>query len=199
MYTIYAILVIFNMTKWKDKYTQEQIDKYNKRRREKYAALSEEEKSKHRSDCNERAKKRYIERKDEIDTYHKEYREKNKHLISKKDRARRQKLRKENPTLNLFRETKKRAKINNIDFNITEEDIIIPTHCPILGIKLAFAKDKAKENSPSLDRIIPEKGYVKGNCCIISKKANRMKQDNTPETLRAILAYIEERITHDEQ
>ena len=86
----------------------------------------------------------------------------------------------------------------DIPFDLDESDIFIPTHCPILGIELSFNKKQAKENSPSLDRIIPERGYVKGNCYIISKKANRMKQDNTPETLRAILAYIEERIQDDE-
>ena len=47
---------------------------------------------------------------------------------------------------------------------------------------------------PSLDRLVPEKGYVKGNCFIISNKANRMKQDNTLEDFQRIVSYIQERL-----
>ena len=139
-----------------------------------------------------------MEKRDEIDFYYRGYREKNKDWISKKDRARRLKLKEENPILNLVREIRHRAKQSNIPCDLNESDIEIPTHCPILGIEIKFEKGKARETTPSLDRIVPEKGYVKGNCYIISKKANRMKQDNTPETLRAILAYIEERMQNDE-
>jgi hypothetical protein len=45
-----------------------------------------------------------------------------------------------------------------------------------------------------LDRLVPEKGYVKGNCFIISNKANRMKQDNTLEDFQRIVSYIQERL-----
>lgn len=56
-------------------------------------------------------------------------------------------------------------------------DIIIPETCPMLGIKLEFGFDKqgGNFNSPSLDRIIPELGYTKGNVMVISKRANMIK------------------------
>src|SRR5690606_782340 len=114
------------MTKWKDKYTQEQLDKYKERRRRKYFLLPEEEKKKIRLDCNIRAKNRYKEKKDEIDSYHKEYRERNKKLIQAKDRARRLKIKEQKPILNLIRETKKRATKNNIPFDLKESDVELP-------------------------------------------------------------------------
>ena len=39
------------------------------------------------------------------------------------------------------------------------------------------------DTRPELDRIIPEKGYVKGNVAWISGKANRIKSDYTKQEL----------------
>ncbi len=41
-------------------------------------------------------------------------------------------------------------------------------------------------SSPSLDRIIPEKGYVKGNVIVVSNKANVIKNNATPEEIIAV-------------
>jgi hypothetical protein len=46
------------------------------------------------------------------------------------------------------------------------------------------------DGSPSLDRIDPKKGYVKGNVAVISYKANRIKQDATPEELEAVASWL---------
>lgn len=64
----------------------------------------------------------------------------------------------------------------------------------ILGIKLEFGIGRVHDASPSVDRIIPDKGYVKGNCFVISSKANRMKQGNTLEDFYNIINYITERL-----
>jgi hypothetical protein len=50
--------------------------------------------------------------------------------------------------------------------------------------------DYAHDNSPSIDRLIPSNGYVKNNCCIISNKVHRMKQENSIEDLEKILKYL---------
>src|SRR5260370_41742151 len=65
-----------------------------------------------------------------------------------------------------------RAKVGGIPFNITREDITIPEFCPVLGIKLESGTRQEHESSPSLDRVRPELGYIKGNVMVISHKAN---------------------------
>lgn len=58
-------------------------------------------------------------------------------------------------------ETKKRAKKRGIVFDLEVSDIVIPKLCPILGIELSFGNGRVHDASPSLDRIVPSKGYVK--------------------------------------
>ena len=71
---------------------------------------------------------------------------------------------------------KSRAIKNNLPFNIDESDIFIPEFCPLIGIKLERGS-KIHNSSPTLDKIIPELGYVKGNVWVISWKANRLKSN----------------------
>lgn len=84
-----------------------------------------------------------------------------------------------------------RARIAGVPFTITANDIVIPTNCPILGIPLFQAKGKrgGGDNSPSLDRIKPELGYVPGNIIVISNRANRLKSDASIEELRSIASF----------
>jgi len=89
----------------------------------------------------------------------------------------------DNPDKYLVIVAKTRAKKNGIPFDLKAEDITVPTHCPVLGIPLSRGTKGFHESSPSLDRIIPEKGYVKGNVIVVSFKANRMKQNATVEEL----------------
>ena len=49
--------------------------------------------------------------------------------------------------------------------------------------------EKVKKLAPSLDRIVPKKGYIKGNLIIVSDIVNRMKQDSTLEDMEKILKY----------
>lgn len=73
---------------------------------------------------------------------------------------------------------KTRAKRFNVPFDITEEDIVIPTVCPALGIPLENFKSRGpRDSSATVDRIDPSKGYVKGNVAVISGLANRIKNN----------------------
>ncbi len=95
------------------------------------------------------------------------------------------------PEINIFSRTKSRAKKLNIEFNLTIEDIIIPKICPVLGIEIIpssnISKRGPRPNSPSIDRIEPLKGYVKGNIRIISNRANTLKCDATISELELVL------------
>lgn len=86
----------------------------------------------------------------------------------------------------------KRAKEIGIPIDFSSRDIVIPDICPILGIPLVpnLRSDKRPDNLPSLDRIIPDKGYVKSNIQVISFRANRLKSDAKPEELAAVLTKI---------
>lgn len=91
----------------------------------------------------------------------------------------------------LWRNAKYRAKKQNLPFNIEVSDIKIPLICPILKIplkpKTGTKKGGAYNNSPSLDRIFPRKGYIKGNVRVISFRANVLKNNASYEELEAVL------------
>ena len=84
----------------------------------------------------------------------------------------------------ILNSARSRCRIHGITFNITEEDIIIPEVCPYLNKPITRIQGKGRQDyNPSLDRIDPTKGYIKGNIEIISDKANRMKNNATKEEL----------------
>jgi hypothetical protein len=85
---------------------------------------------------------------------------------------------------------KYRAKQKGLDFNITKEDIIIPDKCPLLGITLIKNSDIQQGNSPSLDRIDPTKGYIKGNVWVISNRANTLKNDASLQELQTLVENL---------
>lgn len=92
----------------------------------------------------------------------------------------------------LFNSAKQRAKRLKVLFDLTLDDIIIPEVCPVFGQPFKWGIEFGKNDySPSLDRIIPEKGYVKGNVVVISWLANRLKSDATLEQLKQICTYYE--------
>ena len=94
------------------------------------------------------------------------------------------------PPKYLLARAKDRANKFNLPFNLTEEDAVIPEFCPILGIKLAYGAAN-RESSPSLDKIIPSLGYVKGNVAVISNRANRLKDNGTSGEHRRIADWMD--------
>ena len=101
----------------------------------------------------------------------------------------------ENVASRLCSIAKQRAKKKGIPFSITKTDILVPTHCPILGMELHMNQDQGPEgkyNSFSLDKIDPEKGYIPGNVQVISHKANSMKYTANKEELLLFAKWIME-------
>ena len=96
------------------------------------------------------------------------------------------------PVVYILNRARSRAKKLDIPFEITIEDIVIPEFCPVLGIKLAYGGMKERDSSPSLDKRVPELGYVPGNIAVISHLANRIKNTGTAEQHRRIAEWMEE-------
>lgn len=95
----------------------------------------------------------------------------------------------------MYCDAKKRAKKLNLPFNLNLEDIIIPEYCPIFSdIKLEANIGQPKYNSPSLDRLVPLLGYIRGNVKVISMKANMLKTNASFEELRQIADWIEQEL-----
>ena len=89
----------------------------------------------------------------------------------------------------LYSSAKRRAKVRKLDFDITPQDVIVPEKCPVLGIELIVGTGCSHDQSPSLDRIIPSKGYVKGNIIVVSHKANSIKNNATVEEIKKVYDF----------
>lgn len=90
--------------------------------------------------------------------------------------------------------TKSVCEKEGLEFDLTVEDLEpFPLTCPVLGIPINWmSTGGTKNDSPSMDRVVPEKGYTKGNVRLISQKANRLKQNASLTELQAIIRYINE-------
>ncbi len=88
-----------------------------------------------------------------------------------------------------------RAKKKGIAFSLSPDDVSIPEFCPVLGIRLlptGGTVGLGREASPSLDRVDPDRGYVKGNVIVVSMRANRLRSDASVEELRALYSFYSE-------
>jgi hypothetical protein len=89
--------------------------------------------------------------------------------------------------------TRARAAAKGIAHTLTPADLLpLPRTCPALGIVLDYDASQgggANDNYASVDRIVPEKGYVNGNVVVVSQRANRIKNDAHPEELRRIAEF----------
>ena len=94
--------------------------------------------------------------------------------------------------LRLYKAAKQRAAREGTLFSITVEDLVVPEFCPILGIKLQHNEGKQGDDSPSLDKVIPELGYVPGNIAVISLKANIIKDKYSYSELSAVVNWLKD-------
>lgn len=65
----------------------------------------------------------------------------------------------------------------------------VPSLCPALGSKMHVGTRSNIENSYSIDRTVPEVGYVSGNVDVISNRANRIKSNALPDEILAVAVY----------
>lgn len=96
----------------------------------------------------------------------------------------------ESPAKCLYYGAKQRAKDKGLPFGIlSEDDIRVPAKCPVLGIDLIPGVGRLTDHSPTLDRIVPDKGYVPGNVVVVSMRANRLKSNATIQELVALAKF----------
>lgn len=90
---------------------------------------------------------------------------------------------------------KRRAKVKNLPYDLTTDHIhsIITDNCPIFNIPFLFSGNvTCCDNSPSIDRIDPKKGYVCGNVAIISVKANNIKNAYSSDDLMKVALWLKD-------
>jgi hypothetical protein len=58
------------------------------------------------------------------------------------------------------------------------------------------SRGRATDNSPTLDRIIPSLGYVRGNVKVISMRANVLKHNASLDELKKLVAWLEKELKH---
>lgn len=96
-----------------------------------------------------------------------------------------------NPIEYLVRLAKYRAKKRGIEFSISVEDLLpAPTVCPVFKTALRYGSGSRSDASASIDRKDNRLGYVSGNVAIMSRRANRIKNDATLEELTALVSFL---------
>ena len=97
----------------------------------------------------------------------------------------------EDPRSALLIGARNRARERGLAFDISREDIVVPAHCPLLGIRIQIGDGKVGPHSPTLDRKVPALGYVRSNIWVISHRANAMKLNASLSELRALVHNLE--------
>ena len=85
----------------------------------------------------------------------------------------------------MWERARKRALERNLAFTLQKDSIFVPGYCPALGIAITPGS-KRTVSSPSLDRIVPMRGYVPDNVRVICDHANRLKGDRSLDELERL-------------
>ena len=97
----------------------------------------------------------------------------------------------------LLAKAKGRAKAKGLPFDLTIEwlQTMVISHCPITLQPIDWLKEEVANgmpgpNSPSIDKNIPELGYVQSNCSIVSFRGNSIKNNGTIDEHRRVVQYM---------
>lgn len=87
-----------------------------------------------------------------------------------------------------------KAKKLNLEFNLTKEYLlkIFPTdcRCPALGVPFNWFGEH--NNVPSVDRVIPDRGYTQGNVVWVSRLANQIMSSAHPSQVIQVGKFAEQ-------
>lgn len=86
---------------------------------------------------------------------------------------------------------RRKCKKRGLPFALTKDYLlsIAPATCPVFGVPLTYGwvgKRGGEPHSPSVDRIVPELGYVPGNIIIVSHLANIVRHTATPAQITRV-------------
>ena len=95
----------------------------------------------------------------------------------------------------LWNGARQRALQSGVPFELTVEDVraLYPADgkCPVLGVpfKRFLGKQGSAPDSATLDRIVPELGYVLGNVLVVCSRANRIHSDAGVEEIHMAAVF----------
>lgn len=97
---------------------------------------------------------------------------------------------------NAYARSKERAKKNNLAFDLLRVDVVKALEerdgkCAYCGTCLDFQSSMSDRwASASIDRVIPDLGYVPSNVVVSCYKCNATKNNSTPEELQALAEAV---------
>lgn len=144
-----------------------------------------------RVEFNARARERYARRRDHFQRKSKLWRIANADKWRARQRANKRAETVAHPERALFQNARKRTQILGVPFDLRRSDVVVPSICPVLGIPLVVAERASADGSPTIDRIVPSRGYVSGNIIVVSNRANRIKNDASMAELRSVADFYE--------
>jgi hypothetical protein len=85
----------------------------------------------------------------------------------------------------MIRMAERRASQSGVSFDESFMDSVgeCPANCPACSVTMQRGEGRIQPNSPSIDRIVPELGYVPGNVQWLCQSCNAVKNDRGMEYL----------------
>jgi 5-methylcytosine-specific restriction endonuclease McrA len=94
----------------------------------------------------------------------------------------------------LWLSAKHRARDRNIAFDIEPEHVVIPKKCPLCKQRLVSQQGRyLKDDSPTVDRLIPADGYIPGNIWVVCRACNNKKTNVSPAIMVRTLIELMQR------
>lgn len=117
------------------------------------------------------------------------------HSKAEAERRRYYKFKETNPFKWKCGKVRSRAKSLGVPFDLTPEylEYLWTGYCPITNTRLEWTADRTNERAAELDRIVPHKGYVKGNVVFITRRMNRLKNNATWQELHQLISWLKEK------
>jgi len=185
----------------------ERDKEYRKENKERIVEYNKEYRKENKERIKEYKKEYYQKNKERM----KEYRQKNKKRMAAYYKKYLQKNNRSKPTPDMYRffgnkasKLKGRSRENKIPYDLDGKYLqsIYPKDgkCPALNIEMKVGYDSDWRLSPSVDRIDPSGGYIRGNVIWISWLANCIKSSATHKQIIAVGEFykqLEEENAHE--